>query len=112
MHSLFRVGLQNSPCGKVFVQIYQDDLDSNAADYTTVCDGTWHHVAVTFTGSLLAIFVDGTEEASRDASYMTTGAGSQLLLGWTGAQIDCGNGCAFTGALDDVRVYARALAPA
>ena len=111
-HSLFRIHIWNNPCGKVYVVLYNDDLDSNAAPYASVCDGSWHHVAVTFDSTTLIIYVDGDEEASRDASYMTTAADTQLHIGWTGTQGECSStGCQFAGGLDDVRVYSRALSP-
>jgi len=83
--------------------------------------GTWHHVAVVFNRGSLTAFVDGRKAASARAGYseMTKhnddgglgACGRSDVLGrrWgTGRDL---RGLHFTGLLDDVRIYERALAP-
>jgi len=83
--------------------------------------GTWHHVAVVFNRGALTAFVDGRKVASARAPYSEIqkhnddgglgACGRSDVLGrrWgTGRDL---RGVHFTGLLDDVRIYDRALAP-
>ena len=68
---------------------------------------TWSHLATTYNGSTLALYVNGTVVASS----VVTGN----ILTSTGALRIGGNNVAaewFKGRLDDVRIYNRALTPA
>lgn len=77
-----------------------------------VWDGTWHLVAGTFDGSVLRVYVDGTEVGS---SVSDPGP---LVYGLRDANdLDIGSypGCAgrsFIGLIDDVTIWNRALSPA
>jgi hypothetical protein len=71
---------------------------------TMVNDGQWHHVAYTYDGSQLKIFVNGVEENSVNHSLNTGNAGETDVE--IGVQLD---GFRFTGAMTDVRIYDRAL---
>ncbi|MHC4247839.1 MAG: protein kinase domain-containing protein [Planctomycetota bacterium] len=83
--------------------------DRTIASATTVDDGAWHHVAATRvrrTGAL-AVYVDGAREA-------TGTGGTQSLVKPSRLTVACilnGKGY-FAGAIDDVRVYDRALSGA
>ena len=83
-------------------------LLSGPATQASVADGEWHHVAATYDGWASRVYVDGTEVGWR-ATQLATPAGGALVIGnaLPGMLSE-----AFTGALDDVRVYARALSPA
>ena len=84
---------------------------------TGLCDGQWHHVAVTFPagGSLVRdvkIFVDGHEDtgfySNGDTQTVNTGTDYACEIGaFTG-----GTPSVFNGQIDDVRVYDRALTDA
>jgi PKD repeat protein len=65
---------------------------------------TWFHLAVTYDGTALRLYVDGTLSASLPVTGSITTSSGVLRLGGTalGAQW-------FRGRLDDVRVYASAL---
>ena len=71
----------------------------------------WHHVFVTYDGSGVAtglrVFVDGMQ---RDLEIEHDQLSSSIL---TEALIDIGGreGEAFSGSLDDIRIYARTLSP-
>ena len=104
----FELSLSGS-AGKPYVR-FNEATEGNTyklfanAPYPT--DGTtWTHVAATFDGSVVRMYVDGAQ----DATYSTP----QLVLAKNildlsiGAEDD-GTG-AFEGAVDDVRVYRRAL---
>lgn len=74
---------------------------------TTVLDGEWHHVAVTYgrtAGSTLALYVDGALVDEEVLTYDWSFTGQPLYLGesvdsfWS----------AYRGALDDVRIWDHA----
>ena len=67
-------------------------------------DGTWMHIAATYDGAMIRLYINGIEEGSKAASI--TIATNDLPLS-IGAQSDGSR--FFQGALDQVRVYNRAL---
>jgi len=83
--------------------------------------GTWHHVAVVFNRGALTAFVDGRKGASARAPYTEIskhnddgGLGACARSDVFGRRWGTGRdlrGVHFTGLLDDVRIYDRALAP-
>jgi len=72
-----------------------------------VNDGKWHHVAVVVAlGKGVNFFVDGQLSSTQAMNIVPGASGSALQFGlnpWTGY------GTYFTGGLDDVRIYNRAL---
>jgi hypothetical protein len=68
---------------------------------------TWMHLAVTYDGSTIRFYANGIEESSASAVFDI--ATNALPLG-IGCQSD--GTTTFTGAMDDARVYRRALSPA
>jgi len=102
--------LSLSSSGLVFVRFNQAALANglridSATPYPT--DGnTWMHLAATYDGSTIRMYVNGVEESSLPATFSI--AANNLDLG-IGAQSDGDR--LFQGALDDVRVHCRALNP-
>ena len=96
---------------KVFVRFNQvTSGDTYRVNSTTQypADGTtWMHVAATYDGATIRLYVNGVQEGSLAASI--TIAQNNLPLG-IGAQSDGGR--KYKGALDEVRVYGRALSAA
>jgi hypothetical protein len=83
-------------------------LDSNV----TVPVGTWTHVAGTYNGSTLAVWVNGVRAGSRSISGTTCQNNLPLAVG---AKSNPAKGLLeafWDGALDDVRIYRRALTAA
>ena len=78
------------------------------------CDSTWHHAALIYTplpsaaALVLFVFVDGALVSwlSSAAIALPASASSMLRIGWSGYQ---NTGTIFSGALSDLRIYARAL---
>ena len=71
--------------------------------------GSWHHVAGTYNGSVLAIYVDGQLAAQQSASGPLALTTDPLNI----ASKPSGNVFTrFNGNLDDVRIYGRALSAA
>jgi hypothetical protein len=69
---------------------------------TTVSANTWYHVAVTWDGATLRLFVNGAEEASASASIVN--ADGTMILGTGKSGV-----LPFQGAMDEVRFWTRAL---
>ncbi len=69
--------------------------------------GSWTHVAVTYNGSQLVLYVNGVQVASKAASGAIQASSSPL---WIGGNQPYGE--YFSGLIDDVRVYNRALSQA
>ncbi|MEV4473439.1 LamG-like jellyroll fold domain-containing protein [Nonomuraea sp. NPDC049504] len=68
---------------------------------------TWSHLAATYDGTTLRMYVNGTEVATNViGGDLRTGTGP-LRIGGNG-----GSGEHFGGQIDEVRIYARALTPA
>ena len=66
----------------------------------------WTHMAATYDGTNLRLFVNGTQVSSAArAGLLATGTGA-LRLGGNGIWSEW-----FTGRLDDIRIYDRALTP-
>jgi hypothetical protein len=64
----------------------------------------WSHVAGTWDGATMRFFLDGAEAASETASPAFDGGAILIGGDGTGARL-----LPFTGALDDIRIYDRAL---
>jgi len=77
---------------------------------------TWHHVAGTFDGATLALYIDGRCVRSCPSSFHRIPSGKHFFIGCTvfdpkqadPAGLDVPH---FNGMVDAVRVYARPLAP-
>jgi Concanavalin A-like lectin/glucanases superfamily len=106
-------GLYTGPGGGLVFYVADGADFSRSPDAgTAVWDGAWHHVAGTFDGASLRLFVDGTEIAggtprATPITY-TSQTASDLLLG---DYAGCG-GLAFDGAIDEPKIWARALSGA
>ncbi len=68
---------------------------------------TWSHLALTHDGAWLRLYVDGAPVAAAPLAGLPGGGPSTLRLGGNGLW-----GEWFSGLIDEVRVYDRALAPA
>lgn len=85
--------------GNLYYVGENNDLRGNIA----LNDGHWHHVAATYTGTTLSLYVDGVlDVTSNPGAFNTAGTtwrlGSRILTGTAlGEQ--------FTGRLDEVQVY-------
>lgn len=67
--------------------------------------GQWHHVAATYDGSTLQFYIDGQLDANVIQTNLTFGTNNEnLVLG-----ADLAAASYFEGALDDARIYNRAL---
>jgi hypothetical protein len=74
---------------------------------TALPTNTWTHLATTFDGATLRLFVDGVQVASRAATGALLTSASPLRIGGNAVW-----GEYFAGDLDEVRLYGRALSAA
>ena len=70
--------------------------------------GRWVHLAGTFDGATMRLYVDGVERGAMERPGPLRPAAGPLILG----SYAVGHGSHFEGLLDDVRVFDRARAPA
>jgi len=70
---------------------------------TSINDGLWHHIAGTYDGSNIKIFVDGVLENSTTGSGHATNSNQDLTIGYRN------NDYLFKGKLDEVRIWNIAL---
>jgi hypothetical protein len=68
---------------------------------------TWSHLAATYDGSTLRLFVNGTQVSSRAVSGAMRVTGQSLRIGGNAIWSEW-----FAGRIDEVRVYDRALSAA
>ncbi len=102
------------------ISFYVASLDSYAespaAAPANIWDGQWHHVVGTYDRKFVRLYVDGLQvgegtPASFAIGYSAFTASKDLYIGdYDAAQ--CGSPSNFAGAIDDVRVWNRALIPA
>lgn len=89
---------------------YHDTIGVHIADTTYLAPtssalNNWYHVAATFNGTTLTLYLNGQSVASWD-SPATPIQANDIYLGARG-----GNAGYFTGNLNDVRVYDHCLSP-
>ncbi|MEJ2722739.1 MAG: choice-of-anchor D domain-containing protein, partial [bacterium] len=102
--------LSLSTSGLAFVRFNQvASANGYRIDTTTPypTDGnTWMHLAATYDGSTIRLYVNGTEESSASAAFAIATNDLDLAIG------SQSNGTVlFQGAMDDARVCCRALSP-
>ena len=74
-----------------------------------ITDGSWHRIGLVWDGSHRHLYVDGTEVAKDAAplSGLESGAGGLYF----GAGSTLAPGTHFSGLIDDIRIYDRAITP-
>lgn len=93
---------------KVQLQIF--DLPANCADTNEageVLDGQWHHIAGTFDGAVIRLYVDGTEVGARDCPGTLNTNTQPLYIGARGGTVRW-----TVGNYDEMAIFNRALTAA
>jgi hypothetical protein len=75
-----------------------------------ITDGQWHHVGFVWDGSYRVLYVDGIE-VSKDTRALTQALTSSTGGLYIGAGKNLDSGTFFSGLIDDVRIYNRAVSP-
>lgn len=70
--------------------------------------GRWHHVASTYDGQNLKLYVDGQLAATKRLG-LEIKPGDRFWMGWSDGAVKYTRNAHFCGKLTDVRVYSRAL---
>ncbi|MGI8685665.1 MAG: LamG-like jellyroll fold domain-containing protein [Acidimicrobiales bacterium] len=94
----------NSETSRPRTQISVEGSEQGVSGTTQLALGTWTHLASTYDGSELRVYVNGTEVASIEATGSILTSSNALRFGGNAAF-----GEFFEGLLDEVRIYNRAL---
>jgi hypothetical protein len=70
-----------------------------------VSDGRWHHVAATFDGSRVCLYVDGSLDMAADAAGTLRQNDFSVMIGANAEKPDRG----WNGLIDEVRIYSYGL---
>jgi len=81
--------------------------DVNAYAASSLPANIWTHLAVTYDGAALRLYVNGAQASSQAATGALVSSSGPLSIGGNGPY-----GEYFNGRIDEVRIYNRALAPA
>ncbi len=68
---------------------------------STLSLNTWQHIAATYDGTTMRIYVNGTQVTTKSSSVSIANAGSNFIIGNWGGGTDRG----FIGMIDEVRVW-------
>jgi hypothetical protein len=93
-----------SPLPKFYISSNGTNFDS-AVSPDSLSTGTWYHLAGTFDGDVLKIYVDGVQKGSKDTTLTSVVLNTQpLLMGGDRAGGSGGNAF-FNGYIDEVRIW-------
>ena len=81
--------------------------DKRLVSETVITDGDWHRVAFVWDGANRMLYADGVLVAS-DTQPKLGGCAGSLIIGRSSAMTP---GTSWTGLIDDVRIYNRAVKP-
>ena len=96
--------------GKLNYFLYGAGLGVTSA--SAITSGVWTHVAVSYDGSNMKIYINGVLDATAAASGDVADSSGKLFLGYNPARSSQGNEEPFNGQLDEVLWYSRALSAA
>jgi len=103
-HAAIDIGYYLSTYG-ARVQGSDDALLVSPSDESAICDGNWHHLAMTKTATTLRFYVDGIEDANSPSITTGTGdtdSGTNLFIG---KRINPGEELWLNGLIDEVRIW-------
>ncbi len=101
-YALYASTSTGQPTGQAYVGGQRDARGPSA-----IANATWTHLATTYDGSTLRLYVNGAEVRSLAAGGAMTVSTGPLKLGGNAIWNEW-----FAGTMDDVRIYNRALTPA
>ena len=83
------------------------ELSPALCSEAVITDGNWHRIGITWDGSACLLYVDDILEAASAESGLPGSAGTVVI----GCRKTMAPGTFFTGLIDDVRIYNRAVKP-
>lgn len=102
----FRLGINtggyNSGSNQVVFWSHESGGSLYLSPSKKIEEGVWHHLTVTYSGTLAKIYIDGRLEASGEG-VIRTSPRELVVGGGIGGQF------AFNGLIDDLRIYSTAL---
>jgi len=101
VYSLYANQNSGLPVGQVYI-----GGEQNATGTAQLPLDTWTHVAVTFDGTSLRLYVDGTLTNTTAISGAMSGSDGPLRIGGNAIWNEW-----FDGLIDELRIYDRALSP-
>ena len=95
--------------GNYYAAVRDDSSESGIS--AAIPDSDWHHIAIRFDSGDFRLYIDGAEAATGTASYSDVSEHSDEagIGGINGSDAMDGDEADLTGALDDTRIYSRAL---
>jgi hypothetical protein len=99
VYGMYASGFSNHPSGHV-----NPGTENYAVGPTSIPTGQWTHLATTWDGTTVRLYVNGTEAASVPQTGTLPASTGQLSIGGNSIW-----GEYFNGTIDEVRVYRRAL---
>jgi hypothetical protein len=94
--------------GKLMTELMSPNRDGVALQsQTIITDGKWHRIGLVWGGSRRMLYVDGIV-AAEDTQDALPNTGNGLYIG-AGKAMEAGT--FFSGLIDDVRIYNRAVRP-
>ena len=94
----------NAPKPAAYVHLNGQSQSAGAGGTTQLAVNTWTHLAVTFNGTTVRLFVNGAEVGNGAASGAAMQSTNPLRIGGNAVW-----GEYFAGLIDEVRIYSRAL---
>ncbi|NBU72676.1 MAG: DUF5011 domain-containing protein, partial [Bacteroidetes bacterium] len=102
-------------CGEYQVQVgFNNWLDNLGPFQTNPVQSTnaWHHYVATTDGHAITFFVNGKKVGEQPFTFQNVSSPQSVLIGaGTSGNHSPGNYLFFSGLIDDVRIYNRALTP-
>jgi Concanavalin A-like lectin/glucanases superfamily len=92
--------------GRVTQNRYRNGVEENASG-PAIAPGAFRHLVATFDGAVIRLYVDGEKVAEQPSSRALQTVTNPLTLGASRGGIYC----FFRGALDEIAIYGKALAP-
>jgi len=100
LYSLYSNGGSNRPIGQVFL----NNAEQDAPGTTLVPLNTWTHLASTYDGATLRLYVNGVLAGSKAVAGSLAATTNPLRIGGNSIWREF-----FNGQIDEVRLYKRAL---